>query len=108
MTCSTQRTSSFWRENSCIFPAACLDLRSMYSPVSTRDPAAVRREVLAAAEVMFPLCDRAFIEQGFAWVTDCFAGKYPGYQAIDANYHDFEHTLQGTLCMTRLLRARHE
>jgi hypothetical protein len=80
----------------------------MYLPVSTRDPAAVRREVLTAAEAMFPRCDRAFIEQGFAWVTDCFAGKYPGYQAIDAHYHDFEHTLQGTLCMMRLLRARYK
>ena len=81
---------------------------AMYLPVSTRDPAAVRREVIAAAQAMFPRCDVRFIEDGFAWVSDCFAGKYPGYQAIDAHYHDFEHTLQGTLCMIRLLRARHE
>src|SRR5262249_62118285 len=29
------------------------------------------------------------------------------YQPVDALYHDFEHTLQGTLCMARLLRGRH-
>jgi hypothetical protein len=26
---------------------------------------------------------------------------------VDARYHDFEHTLQGTLCLARLLRGRH-
>jgi len=26
--------------------------------------------------------------------------------AIDAHYHDLEHTLQGVLCMARLLRRR--
>jgi hypothetical protein len=43
----------------------------------------------------------------FDWATEYFNGHYRDYQAVDAHYHDFEHTLQGTLCMARLLRGRH-
>src|SRR5260370_36852382 len=56
---------------------------------------------------MFPKGDRLFVPQVFGWALQCFAGEYRDYQAVDARYHDFEHTLQGTLCMTRLLRGRH-
>jgi hypothetical protein len=56
---------------------------------------------------MFPEGDPTFIPRAFSWANDCFTGRYPGYQPIDALYHDFEHTLQVTLCMVRLLRARH-
>jgi len=73
----------------------------------TRDPAAVQDEVQDAYEAMFPAGDRQFVPQVFGWVIECFTGQYRDYQAIDARYHDLEHTLQGTLCMTRLLRNRH-
>lgn len=79
----------------------------MFSPVVTRDPAAVEVAVQEAYLAMFPDADRMFIPQIFGWAIDCFTGKYADYQAIDAQYHDFEHTLQGTLCMARLLRGRH-
>ncbi len=39
-------------------------------------------------------------------MSECFTGKYGEYQAVDASYHDFEHTLQGTLCLARLLQGR--
>ena len=48
-----------------------------------------------------------FVPRVFGWAIECFTGGYHDYQAVDARYHDFEHTLQGTLCMARLLRARH-
>ena len=78
----------------------------MYPPVSTKDPRAVEMEVLAAYLEIFPQGDRAFVPRVFGWATECFTGRYGDYQAIDAHYHDFEHTLQGTLCMARLLQAR--
>jgi len=56
---------------------------------------------------MFPGGDRLFVPRVFGWMLDCFSGSYRDYQAVDARYHDFEHTLQGTLCMARLLRGRH-
>ena len=35
-----------------------------------------------------------------------FEGLHPGYQAIDMEYHDYEHTLQATVCQTFLLEGR--
>jgi hypothetical protein len=75
--------------------------------IPTKDPAAVAREVQATYLEMFPQADPSFVPRVFHWAGDCFHGRHPGYQAIDARYHDFEHTLQGTLCMARILRGRH-
>src|SRR5215831_11609377 len=79
----------------------------MYPPVDTKDPTAVEVEVQAAYRTMFPRGDRLFVPRIFGWAIECFTGHYRDYQAVDALYHDFEHTLQGTLCLVRLLRARH-
>jgi len=79
----------------------------MNQRVDTRFPTAVEVEAIAAFRGMFPQADRYFVHTAFGWAIDCFSGKYADYQPIDAQYHDFEHTLQGTLCMVRLLRRRH-
>src|SRR6266699_1043531 len=79
----------------------------MRPPVSTKNPSAVEAEVQAAYQSMFPKGDPLFVQRVFGWALQCFAGEYRDYQAVDARYHDFEHTLQGTLCMERLLRGRH-
>ncbi|MGC3958182.1 MAG: hypothetical protein QM813_09655 [Verrucomicrobiota bacterium] len=80
----------------------------MFAPVVTKDLIAVRTEVQAAYLAMFPRGDHDFVARVFGWAADCFAGRYGDFQAVDARYHDLEHTLQGTLCMARLLRCRHE
>jgi hypothetical protein len=64
-------------------------------------------EVQAVYLAIFPDADRVFVPKAFGWAVECFAGGYKDYQAIDAPYHDLEHTLQGTLCMVQLLRGRH-
>ena len=79
----------------------------MFPPVNTKDAVAVEVEVQAAQAAMFPAGDRLFVPRAFGWAVNVFAGNLPGYQAIDAAYHDLEHTLQGTLCLVQLLRARH-
>jgi hypothetical protein len=79
----------------------------MRPPVATKDPTAVEVEVQAAYLSMFPRGDLLFVPRVFGWVLECFTGNYRDYQAVDARYHDLEHTLQGTLCMTQLLLARH-
>ncbi len=78
----------------------------MFPPVPTDDPTAVEVEVQAAYLAMFPKADRFFVPQVFGWIIECFTGKYQDYQAVDASYHDFEHTLQGTVCLARLLHGR--
>ena len=79
----------------------------MFSQLTTKDPVAVEVEVQAAYLGIFPSGDPLFVPRIFGWAIDCFTGHYADYQPIDARYHDFEHTLQGTLCMARLLYARH-
>jgi hypothetical protein len=79
----------------------------MLSVVDTSDITAVQNEVHSVFASVFPQGDSSFIARSFNWYEQLFRGKYPGYQAIDARYHDFEHTLQGTLCLARLLRGRH-
>ncbi|HEY2952426.1 MAG TPA: hypothetical protein VGK40_07585 [Verrucomicrobiae bacterium] len=75
--------------------------------VDTRIPSAVEEEVRSIHRGMFPDGDRALVSRAFDWVTQCFSGRYEQYQAIDARYHDLEHTLQGTLCFARLLQGCH-
>lgn len=79
----------------------------MLETVDTRDPGAVEEAVRALHASLFPEADRLFVARAFAWVARCFAGEHPGWQRIDAAYHDFEHTLQGALCLSRLLAGRH-
>jgi hypothetical protein len=79
----------------------------MFPVVDTRDLSAVQREVESIFASIFPEADSAFIPRAFGWAEQFFNGKYPGFQAIDARYHDLEHSLQGTLCLARLLRGRH-
>jgi hypothetical protein len=79
----------------------------MYPPVATSDPTAVEMEVQSVYLAIFPQADPLFVPRVFGWAIECFTGNYADYQAIDARYHDFEHTLQGTRCMARLLRGRH-
>ncbi|HVZ63240.1 MAG TPA: HD domain-containing protein [Lacunisphaera sp.] len=74
--------------------------------VNTKSSLAVAAMVKQAlgdigSESSFPLIDRLFAD-----VTDMFEGRYPGYRAIDMFYHDFEHTLQATVCLTHLLQGR--
>lgn len=46
------------------------------------------------------------VAQAVSDVAKMFAGNYPGYQAIDTEYHDLDHTLQVTMCMAHLLQGR--
>jgi hypothetical protein len=79
----------------------------MYPAIVTKDSTAVEVDVQAAFQAMFSDGNAQFVPQALSWASDCFTGRYGDYQAVDARYHDFEHTLQGTLCMARLLRGRH-
>ncbi|MEW6157717.1 MAG: hypothetical protein AB1813_09805 [Verrucomicrobiota bacterium] len=79
----------------------------MYPQVDTKDPSAVEAEVQSTYRSMFPQGNELFVPRAFFWAIDCFTGHYRDYQQIDARYHDFEHTLQGTLCMVRLLDGRY-
>jgi hypothetical protein len=74
--------------------------------IDTKNPAAVVKAVKDAftdigAEASHPLVDRVFQD-----VQEMFAGNYAGYRGIDMHYHNFEHTLQATLCLVHILHGR--
>lgn len=72
----------------------------------TKSPAAVQTAVAAIHSEMFSKGEGSFVAKFFGWAVDAFEGRYRDYQAVDALYHDFEHTLQGTLCYAQILRGR--
>ena len=76
--------------------------------VETTDANAVQRRIARDYLWQFPAGDPDFVTRLFPQVVDCFAGRHPDYQAIDARYHDLEHTLQGALCFSTLIRRRAE
>src|ERR1700722_20826560 len=78
----------------------------MHSPVATKEPAAVAAAVQSAYLSTFPEGDRMFVPRIFSWAVDYFTGRLDDYQPIDVKYHDFEHTLQATLCLALLLQSR--
>jgi len=80
----------------------------MLRATDTRDPLAVAGRIRSDYLAMFADGDPLFIPRVFGWAMDCFNGRFPGYQPNDARYHDLEHTLQGALCLSALLRGRHE
>ena len=80
----------------------------MHRTVATNDPSAVEAEVQSVYMAMFPGGDPYFVPRVFGWAIKCFLGNYHDYLAIDVGYHDLEHTMQGTLCMARLLHGRHK
>jgi hypothetical protein len=94
-------------DEACISPGDELLSHEMHPVVATNDPTAVEMEVQAAYQAMFRDVEILFVPRVFGWVIECFTGNFRDYQAVDTRYHDFEHTLQGTLCMARLLRGRH-
>jgi hypothetical protein len=78
----------------------------MFPRVDTTDSVAVEREVQGTYLGLYPEGDTGFVAIAFGWLRDTFDGRYKDYQGIDAVYHDLEHTMQGTLCMVRLLAGR--
>lgn len=81
--------------------------KTMHAVIDTNDALAVGVEVQSIYLSMFPEGDRFFVARALGWTIDWFTGKFHDYQPMDTRYHDFEHTLQGTLCMARLLQGRH-
>ena len=76
--------------------------------VQTKDPQAVTAAIREIGAVCFP--DKALekIEALMESVDRLYQGKIPPYQASDMAYHDFEHTLQVTLCWSRMFLALKE
>jgi hypothetical protein len=76
--------------------------------IDTKCPDAIRDETRTVFEAIGHQASHPLINRLFADVTAMFTGSYPGYRAIDMRYHDFEHTLQATLCLVKILAGRQQ
>jgi hypothetical protein len=57
-------------------------------------------------KAMYPRASLVWLKRIFRDMQDMFEGRHPDFAAIDTRYHDFEHTLQATTCITLLLEGR--
>ena len=74
--------------------------------VNTKDAGAVAVAVQGTFAEAMPSADWSWLRPAFEWAERTFHGREPGFQAVDTPYHDFEHTLQITLCLARILCGR--
>lgn len=77
----------------------------MFPVADTKDWRSVMAVVKSTHLELFPNADEHYVPTLFDWVISAFEGRYKDYQAIDAKYHDLEHTLQGTLCLCLILKG---
>jgi len=63
----------------------------------------VCREVCRIYKSVYPDAPTEALERAFVDLERLFFGRYPGYLACEAPYHDLQHTLDVTLAAARLL-----
>lgn len=80
----------------------------MLPHVDTGDPKAVLSACNEAWLSITGNDDRGVLARGFNWLQAAFGGHHPDYERLDTRYHDLEHTMQGTLCLARLLLGWHK
>ena len=79
----------------------------MFPPVETKNPGAVAAFVAGKFAEMYPDASDDWLNRIFRDMEDLFTGRHPDFAPCDIRYHDFEHTLQATVCITLLLEGRH-
>jgi len=76
--------------------------------LDTEQPDTICDLVTRFYRAAFPETDTFFIKASIDYVVAMFDGKSTGFQPMDTQYHDLEHTLQATLCFVRLIITRHQ
>jgi hypothetical protein len=77
-----------------------------FPDVDTRDPRAVGGRIRAIMRGIAPQGDLELFDRVFDDVGRMFRGEFGDYRPIDLQYHDYQHTLQASLCMAELIAGR--
>lgn len=80
--------------------------RFQIADVNFRSQQDVAEIVVRLHQELFPGMPYEYILRRYEAVEAMFNGNYEGFQPMDTAYHDIEHTLQTSLCLTRLLVNR--
>lgn len=83
-------------------------LRRMPVDIDTKDIEAVCAESDRIYRSIYADADPDFLPWARDWFRTVFEGRYGDYLPVDVPYHDREHTMQGLLCLVRLLHGRHK
>ena len=73
--------------------------------VDPADSEATLKEVLHISALMDPEFQNVTFTDVFSDIKRLFGGHYPGYQACNTEYHDFDHTCAVMLAMSRLMHG---
>lgn len=79
----------------------------MFPITDTSNPILVAQAVEGIQRRLYPGHSPTVLHRLFGDVEAMFQGRYLDYQSIDLRYHDFQHTLQATLCLAELFAGRH-
>ncbi len=77
----------------------------MFELVDMEDPRAILEETKTIVLSSYPDFDFQHLDFAFITVNDLFNGNYPGYRGCNTLYHDFLHTAEVFLAMSRLLHG---
>lgn len=77
--------------------------KRLYDMIDPADAECTRREIETTVTAQYPEHDSTLFNEAFAAVEQLFFGMYPGYQASNTKYHDFEHTCSVVLASSRLI-----
>ncbi len=78
----------------------------MTPPVDTRNSQAVAEYVQRKYALFFGGAKSPWLDRVVADVTALFSGGHPDFAPIDLHYHNYEHTLQATVCLVDILGGR--
>ncbi len=77
----------------------------LYDLVDTGNSQKVFAEVKDIVLIIEKNVDKAFLEEIFNDTLDLFKGRYPGYRASNAKYHDLQHTQSVALAAARMMHG---
>jgi hypothetical protein len=77
----------------------------MFPRVDTKNASAVAAWVRQKFVSFYPAHSTIWLDRVFVDVETLFEGRHPSFSPIDLRYHDLEHTLQATVCLTDLLEG---
>jgi hypothetical protein len=88
------------------FEGAILETASQLSHlVDSSNSEAMLKEVLHIVALMDPDSRKSVFVEVFSDIQRLFNGVYPGYQACNTQYHNFNHTCEVMLAMSRLMHG---
>ena len=78
-----------------------------FPDVDTRDADAVSAGIREHLWDIDPNGDIKLFEDVYALAGEMFRGEVGDFRPVDLKYHDYQHTLQASLCMAEILAGRH-